>query len=212
MFNGLIREIAGVKFYKNNVLRLIAKYKPNLGDSISINGACLSVIAVFNDGFSVELSKESRECIAIENLKNNVHIEPALKYGDRIEGHLMQGHIDSIGELIHIKKHENGVDFYINVPKEIIPLTPNKGSIGIDGISLTINEVFSEKIRVTIIPITFKESNFKSYNIGRRVNIETDLLARYVFQSLKYKSFLESNHDKNTQITWEYIDKFSSLY
>lgn len=202
MFNGLIRELAFVKSYQNNTLTLNAKYKPNLGDSIAVNGACLSVTQIYHDGFSVELSYESRTHIAIENFKDYVHIEPALKFGDRLDGHLMQGHIDAIGEIIKIQNNENGVDFYIKAPKDIMMLIANKGSIGIDGVSLTVNEVFDDSFRLTIIPITFKETLFKNYTIKRRVNIETDLLARYIYRQIHHKETL----------TWQQIDQISSLY
>lgn len=202
MFNGLIREIANVISFDNNILKLKAKHKPNLGDSIAVNGACLSVIEIFNDGFSVELSNETRKNIAIKNLKNQVHIEPALKYGDRIDGHLMQGHIDAIGIIKDIKKDENGIDFYIFLPNKIMPFMANKGSIGVDGVSLTINEVLKDQIRLTIIPITFKETLFKNYKINQEVNIESDLLARYIQRQLSYKEGL----------TWEEVEKISYLY
>ncbi|MBF7044287.1 riboflavin synthase [Campylobacter volucris] len=202
MFNGLIRELAFVKSYQNNTLTLNAKYKPNLGDSIAVNGACLSVTQIYHDGFSVELSYESRTHIAIENFKDYVHIEPALKFGDRLDGHLMQGHIDAIGEIIKIQNNQNGVDFYIKAPKDIMMLIANKGSIGIDGVSLTVNEVFNDSFRLTIIPITFKETLFKNYTIKRRVNIETDLLARYIYRQIHHKETL----------TWQQIDQISSLY
>ncbi|WP_291951866.1 riboflavin synthase [Campylobacter sp.] len=202
MFNGLIRELAFVKSYKNHILTLNAQYKPNLGDSIAINGACLSVIQIHDDGFSVELSYESRTHIATENLKNRVHIEPALRYGDKIDGHLMQGHIDAIGEIIKIQPNENGIDFYIAAPQDIMPLIANKGSIGVDGVSLTINEVFDSSFRLTIIPITLNETLFKNYTLKRRVNLESDLLARYIYKQI---------HNKKN-ITWQQIDQISSLY
>lgn len=202
MFNGLIREIANVISFDNNILKLKTKHKPNLGDSIAVNGACLSVIEIFNDGFSVELSNETRKNIAIKNLKNQVHIEPALRYGDRIDGHLMQGHIDAIGIIKDIKKDENGIDFYIFLPNKIMPFMANKGSIGVDGVSLTINEVLKDQIRLTIIPITFKETLFKNYKINQEVNIESDLLARYIQRQLSYKEGL----------TWEEVEKISYLY
>ncbi|HEC1781565.1 TPA: riboflavin synthase [Campylobacter lari] len=202
MFNGLIRELAFVKSYQNNTLRLKANYKPKLGDSIAVNGACLSVTKLFDDGFNLELSYETRTHIAIENLKDYVHIEPALAYGDRIDGHLMQGHIDGIGEITNISKKENGVDFYIKCPDDIQIYMASKASVAIDGVSLTINEVLKDGIRLTIIPITFNETLFKNYTIGRRVNIESDLLARYIHRQLNYKK----------EISWQQIDKITSLY
>ncbi|QOR00753.1 riboflavin synthase [Campylobacter sp. 2014D-0216] len=202
MFNGLIRELAFVKSYENNTLRLKATYQPKLGDSIAVNGACLSVTQLFDDGFNLELSYETRTRIVVENLKDYVHIEPALRYGDRIDGHLMQGHIDGIGKINNIIKKENGVDFYIKCPNDIQIYMANKASVAIDGVSLTINEVLNDGIRLTIIPITFEETLFKTYNIGRKVNIESDLLARYIHRQLHYKK----------EPSWQEIDKITSLY
>lgn len=203
MFNGLIREIAWVKSYQNHILNLKAKYRPKLGDSIAVNGACLSVIKLYDDGFEVELSRESRTHIALENLKDKVHIEPALRYGDRIDGHLMQGHIDFIGTLEDLKQDENGVDFYIALPREAMKFMAAKGSVGVDGVSLTINEVLQDCIRLTIIPITFRETLFKDYKIGRKINIESDLLARYIYTQVK---------DKKQGLSWEEIERISYLY
>ncbi|EHD2940972.1 TPA: riboflavin synthase [Campylobacter coli] len=203
MFNGLIREIAEVKSYQNNVLILKTDYRPNLGDSIAVNGACLSVTKLHSDGFELELSHESRKHLAVQNLKDRVHIEPALRYGDRIDGHLMQGHIDFIGRLEKIEKDENGIDFYISLPKEAMKFMARKGSIGIDGVSLTINEVTKNGIRLTIIPITFKETLFKEYKIGREINIESDLLARYIYTQLQ---------DKNKGLSWEEVERITYLY
>ena len=203
MFNGLIREIAKVQSYQNNTLSLTAKHRPNLGDSIAVNGACLSVTKLYEGGFEVELSRESRTHIAIENLKDKVHIEPALRYGDRIDGHLMQGHIDFIGTLEKIQKDENGVDFYISLPKEAMKFMAEKGSIAVDGVSLTINEILKNGIRLTIIPITFKETLFFFFLVGRKINIESDLLARYIYAQLQ---------GKNKGLSWEEVERISYLY
>ena len=204
MFNGLIREIAQVVSYSQNILRLKTNFRPNLGDSIAVNGACLSVIKLHENGFSVELSAESRANIAVENLKERVHIEPAMKLGDRIDGHLMQGHIDFIGKISNIKKNENGVDFYIDLPHEAMSLMSNKGSVGVEGVSLTINEILPKGIRLTIIPITFRDSLFSTFKVGRRVNIESDLLARYVARQLFCKQY--------SDLSWDDVERISSLY
>ncbi|WP_286005918.1 riboflavin synthase [Campylobacter avium] len=186
MFNGLIREIAKVASYKDNTLALYTKHKPNLGDSIAVNGACLTVTRLFEGGFELELSLETRKNIAVSNLKDLVHIEPALRYGDRIDGHLIQGHIDAIATLSRIEKKENGVDFYLKLPKDIMKFMAKKGSVAVDGVSLTINDVLYDEIRLTIIPITFKETLFGTYKIGRKINIESDLLARYIERVLNF--------------------------
>lgn len=205
MFNGLVREIAKVKSYQNNVLSLIARHKPKLGDSIAVNGACLSVVSVFSNGFAVELSKETRTHIATENLVDKVHIEPALCFGERIDGHLLQGHIDGIGEISRIVPNENGVDFFVKIPANLQKFMAEKGSVAIDGVSLTINESLKSEIRLTLIPLTLKESLFGTYKTGRRVNIESDLLARYVAQML-------NNKELKKEMSWQEIDKISYLY
>ncbi|AGZ82255.1 riboflavin synthase [Campylobacter fetus] len=207
MFNGLIREIAKVKSFDGKFLNLEAKFKPNLGDSIAINGACLSVVSLQNDGFSVELSSESSKVLALENYKDKVHMEPAMKIGDRIDGHLLQGHIDAVGEITSIKNLPSGTDFFVKLPKDVMHLVANKGSIAVEGVSLTINEVLQNVIRLTIIPISLKDTLFGEFKVGRRVNVETDLLARYTDRILSMK-----NKKNNGDLSWEEADFYASLY
>ena len=269
MFNGLIREIAQVASFSGDSLRLRARYRPALGDSVAVNGACLSVTRLFADGFAVQLSSETARVIAAQNLHGPVHIEPAMRIGDRIDGHLIQGHVDAVGEIYKISKLASGVDFFIRAPLHIAPLLAPKGSVAIDGVSLTINEVlaggnFIHKelrganfsgaslrgqnssssnsvhdpnssdanlksgaqccaIRLTIIPLTLKDTLFGTYKIGRRVNIETDLLARYVAAQLGFASTqlvgrgTVAAHDANAwgeqdELSWDAVDKILSLY
>lgn len=210
MFNGLIREIAQVASYSQNTLRLKASYRPNLGDSVAVNGACLSVTQLHADGFSVELSAETRAHIVMENLRGRMHIEPAMRLADRVDGHLLQGHVDAIGEVVRIERRENGVDFYINLPSSVMPLMANKGSIAVEGVSLTINEVLSTGVRLTIIPITFRESLFGEFEPGRRVNVESDLLARYVARQLEFGRGAQNGG--KSEISWDESQHIASLY
>jgi len=203
LFTGLIREIAQVKSLRGSTLSIRAKHKAKIGDSIAVNGACLTVIKVEGDGFSVELSPESQRLLAMENYKDEVHIEPAMMMGDRFEGHIVQGHVDAIGEIKEIKKSGNSFDVFIKIDKKFIPYIIPKGSITVDGISLTVNEVFAESFRLTIIPHTMKETLFKDYKKGSRVNIETDMFARYVEHIISYK--------KNA-LTWDEVDSISARY
>jgi riboflavin synthase len=205
MFTGLIREIAEVKSFIGSKLTIKSKHKPKLGDSIAINGACLTVIEIFADGFSVELSPESQKLLAIENYKNKVHIEPAMMMGDRFEGHIVQGHIDTIGVVEKIVNNGNSFDVYIHVDKKFIPYIVPKGSITIDGVSLTVNEVFEESFRLTIIPHTMQETLFSTYKKGSRVNVETDMFARYIEHILSAKQ-------KQTNLSWQEVERVSSLY
>ncbi len=125
-----------------------------------------------------------------------------MKLSDRVEGHIVQGHIDCAGEIIKIVKNINSYDFYIRLPKKFIKFVIPKGSITIDGVSLTVNEVYEDSFRLTIIPITMKETLFGTYKIGRRVNIETDMFARYLYYMFKEK--------KN--ISWDEIEKIQAMF
>ena len=203
MFTGLIREIAHVKSLVASKLTIRAKYKAKLGDSIAINGACLTVVEILDDGFSVELSPESQKLLAMENYKNEVHIEPAMMMGDRFEGHVVQGHVDAIGEIKEIKNNGNSFDVFIKIEKKFIPYIIPKGSITVDGVSLTVNEVFDESFRLTIIPHTMRETLFKNYRKGSHVNIETDMFARYVAHII--------SHKKNA-LSWDEVDSISARY
>jgi len=187
VFNGLIRELGKIKSFSNNKLRILSKYKPEIGDSIAINGVCLTATKIFPDGFEVELSPETQKIVPLENYKEGklVHIEPALRFGDRIDGHLIQGHVDAIGEVLEIKKNQNSYDVIIKTDPKIMKYIAPKGSIAIDGVSLTINEVFSDRFRLTIIPHTFENTLFKYYKIHQKVNIETDMFARYIYHMFK---------------------------
>ncbi|MBA1438710.1 MAG: riboflavin synthase [Epsilonproteobacteria bacterium] len=205
MFTGLIREIATVKSFAGSKLCIRSKYKAGIGDSIAVNGACLTVVEVLSDSFCVELSPESQKLLAIENYKNEVHIEPAMAMGDRFEGHIVQGHVDTIGVIKEIKNNGNSYDVFVEVESKFIPYIIPKGSITIDGVSLTVNEVFEDSFRLTIIPHTMKETLFKNYKKGSRVNIETDMFARYVAHIIKHQN-------KTNTLSWQQVDSIASLY
>ncbi|PLY16674.1 MAG: riboflavin synthase [Sulfurimonas sp.] len=209
MFTGLIREIAHVKSLIGSTLSIRAKHKAKIGDSIAINGACLTVIKIEHDGFSVELSPESQKLLAMQNYKNEVHIEPAMMMGDRFEGHVVQGHVDAIGEIKEIKNNGNSFDVFIKIEKKFIPYIVPKGSITIDGVSLTVNDVFDDNFRLTIIPHTMKETLFRTYRKGSHVNIETDMFARYVAHIVSHQS--KASSEKNT-LTWNEVDSIAALY
>ena len=180
MFTGLIREIATVKRYQNNILTIASKHKAKMGDSIAINGICLTVIKIHTDGFDLELADETRSIIDDSKISGEVHLEPAMQLSDRFEGHIVQGHVDCIGTVTQMRKRENATDFIIKVePKYIAYIIP-KGSITIDGISLTINDVYDDTFRLTIIPHTLRETLMRNYTVGTQLNVETDLFARYI--------------------------------
>ncbi|MGM0519415.1 MAG: riboflavin synthase [Campylobacterota bacterium] len=209
MFTGLIREMAQVLSFKNNYLTLKAKYHPKIGDSIAINGACLTVVRVTSDTFTVELSPESQKILAIENYIDEVHIEPAMMMGDRFEGHIVQGHVDCLGVIKDIKKNGNSTDFFISLPQQYLKFVISKGSVTIDGVSLTINEVYDDSFRLTIIPHTVKNTLFKRYKIGSKVNLETDMFARYIYNMFPSSKKVDNSHD---ELSWSKVDKIMATY
>jgi riboflavin synthase len=188
MFTGLIREIAMVKSYQNNILTIQSKHKAKLGDSIAINGVCLTVIKLNSDGFDLELADETRSIIDESKLSGAVHMEPAMMMNDRFEGHIVQGHVDCVGTVSKITPRENATDFIVTVDKKYIAHIIPKGSITIDGISLTVNDVGADHFRLTIIPHTLKETLMKNYKVGTKLNIETDMFARYIDHILAHRS------------------------
>ncbi len=206
MFTGLIREMAKVVSFQNNYMTLKAKYQPKIGDSIAINGACLTVVRIATGTFTVELSPESQSILAMENYKDEVHIEPAMMMGDRFEGHIVQGHVDCLGTITNIKKSGNSTDFFICLPSEYLKYIIPKGSVTIDGVSLTVNEVLKDSFRLTIIPHTIDNTLFKRYKVGTKVNLETDMFARYVYNMFK------GQNEKTSDLSWSDVDNIMARY
>lgn len=197
MFSGLIHKIAKVKGFHNNILSIESDLNPRLGDSIAINGACLTAIESSKTHFSVELSQKTQNSVALENYKDLVHIEPALKADASLDGHFVQGHIDAIGVIEKIIHNSNQVDFFISTSKETLLLCVEQGSIAIDGVSLTLSKVEEKGFWLTIIPYTLENTLFKTYQLKRRVNIETDMLVRSIASILKKTKGLEKNFSWN---------------
>lgn len=202
MFTGLIRELAEVDSLHDSSLKIRANHTPKIGDSIAINGACLTVVSLFDGGFEVELSEETRRKVATQNYHGRVHMEPAMRLQDRLEGHIVQGHIDGIGTLTKIQKHPMGSDFFIEAPSEVLRYIIPKGSVAIDGVSLTVNEVLSDSFRLTLIPHTLTSTLFGDYSIGRKVNIETDILVRSIAHLL----------GKRDSLSWAEVDSILMSY
>ena len=198
--------MAKVVSFKNNYLTLNAKYNPKIGDSIAINGACLTVVRTTSDTFTVELSPESQNILAMENFKDEVHMEPAMMMGDRVDGHIVQGHVDCLGTVKSIKSNGNSTDFFISLPSQFLKFVIPKGSVTIDGVSLTINEVLDDSFRLTIIPHTIENTLFKRYKVGTKVNLETDMFARYIYNMFK------GSNKKENKMSWDDVDKIMANY
>jgi riboflavin synthase len=192
VFTGIIEGLGTIKkFDKNTKTRSAAKMQVDLGKlakglkaghSVAINGVCLTVTKISKNQAEFEMIGETLKKTDLGALESGdkVNIERSLKVGERMEGHFVLGHIDDIGKIIKIEKKPTEIKFWIELPKALAKYVVKKGSIAIDGISLTLVDVIKNKISVCIIPHTMKITNLGSKKIGDKVNIETDVRGKYI--------------------------------
>lgn len=214
MFSGLVREVATIKSFSNNTLEVISSHKAQIGDSIAINGVCLTATKCSSGVISMELSHHTQQSIAMENFTPNsrVHFEPALRMGDGLDGHIVQGHIDGIGVIECITHKSEQSDFWISCEKHILRYMIPKGSVCVDGISLTITESSPTGFGLTIIPHTLAHTLFGQYKQKRRVNLESDIIVRSVINTLGFIAKggglggLDSDLSSHKTTSWAEID------
>ncbi len=187
MFTGLIEELGIVKSisFKNSNARICisSSLDVKLGDSIAVNGACLTVVEKQQEGLCFEASSETLNRTNLKYLKPKdvINLERAMLFGiSRLDGHLVLGHIDFTSSIKSIKPIGEHHEIDIYMPSSYKPMVVEKGSIAIDGISLTINYVFEDFIRINIIPHTWKHTNLFRKKVGDYVNVETDIIGKYV--------------------------------
>ncbi|MBU0593269.1 MAG: riboflavin synthase [Gammaproteobacteria bacterium] len=157
-----------------------------LGDSIAANGVCLTVIAKIDSGYQVDVSRETLNCTAGLGEVGEVNLEKALRLSDRLGGHLVSGHVDGVGEVIKFAPVGESHELVIRAPKALARYIAHKGSITVNGVSLTVNWVKDEDFSINLIPHTIHATNFKHLCAGKPVNLEVDLVARYLERMLSY--------------------------
>ncbi len=201
MFTGIIEDTGTVKAVKRLIGsgRIYIKTPFDLdhdkpGDSISVNGVCLTVTTIEGNIFSSDVSEETFKRTNMGDLKtgSGVNLERAVKVGDRLGGHIVTGHIDGAGTIEKKEISGKSICFKIGVERDIIQLIVEKGSVAVDGVSLTVNEVETDFFSVNIIPHTSSKTTIASKKPGDRVNIETDILGKYI-QKLAHPSDKEKN-------------------
>jgi len=162
----------------------LGKYAKGLkiGQSVAINGVCLSATKISRNKCIFEMIDETTKKTDLGNVKagSTVNIERSLKVGDRLEGHFVLGHIDGVVTITKIEKKLKEVKFWFKIPKKLTKYVVKKGSIALDGISLTVVDAKKDITSVCLIPQTIKVTNFKSKKVGDRLNIETDILGKYI--------------------------------
>lgn len=197
MFSGIIADIGSISQAtdRDGGLRLaIATSALDLsdvqaGDSIAVNGVCLTVVAHTVDSFTVDVSRETLNCTeGLDAIGAPVNLEKALRLADRLGGHLVSGHVDGAGEVVEFTDLGESWDLVVRAPQALARYIAIKGSITLNGVSLTINRVNGSEFSVNLIPHTLAMTNLKSLRAGSRINLEIDLIARYVERMMQARN------------------------
>lgn len=210
MFTGLIEEVGKISALRNANGRLILEISAGkiinslkIGDSISVNGVCLTVTNFTSGKFCVDAVGETLKKTTIGSLRigTEVNLEPALQLSQKLGGHLVQGHVNDVGEITEIKKLGENYLMSFSLPHHLEKYLIKEGSIAIDGISLTIAHVSANKIMCSIIPHTWKNTNLRARKPGDQVNIEIDVISKYV------EKFTSSTQENKNEISEEWLIK-----
>jgi riboflavin synthase len=153
-----------------------------VGESIAVNGVCLTAVALRDNGFDTDVSVETLNVTSLGSLGvgDSVNLEPSLALGDRLGGHLVSGHVDCLGTITSLEDDARSLRVVIEIPPEFAPYVAKKGSVTVDGVSLTVNDVRGAAFDVNIIPHTAEVTIIGDYSVGTKVNVEVDLVARYI--------------------------------
>jgi riboflavin synthase len=198
MFTGLVQGVGRVVEVKRLVadggVRLtidgsaVAGFHPSVGDSIALNGACMTATSVDGARFTVDVSKESLSKTAGLDGAGDVNIETSMALGDKLGGHLVAGHVDGVGEVVRFAPVQESWELVVRAPRELAKYFAYKGSVAVNGVSLTVNRVEDTpqgcEFSINIIPHTYEVTTLRSLRAGSRVNLEADLIARYVERML----------------------------
>jgi riboflavin synthase len=199
MFTGLVEGQATVRVLKKEPAGLRLTIDPdsdcfpsadvNIGDSVSVCGCCLTVVRVSADGMEFEAGEETLSKTSLGELREGgrVNLERSLAVGARLGGHFVQGHVDGVATVDSIDRDQEWVDMWFRLPSEMTQLMVPKGSVAVDGISLTLVNVESERFSVALIPHTLDITTLGQRTVGARVNIELDILGKYVAKLLSGK-------------------------
>ena len=194
MFTGIVEEVGAIKHIKRGqhsaILTIQAKTvleETRLGDSIAVNGICLTVTRLFPDGFSADVMHETLNRSSLARLTEGsmVNLERAMAANGRFGGHIVAGHVDGVGHIANIRKDDTAVWYTVHAGPEILRYVVEKGSISIDGISLTVAAVDGDGFSVSTIPHTVAQTNLNQRRRGDSVNLETDVVGKYIEKLLR---------------------------
>lgn len=214
MFTGIIEEVGTIRSLPSGgsagSLRIGARTvldKTKIGDSIAVNGVCLTVTTLLSDGFTADVMPETlrRSNLGLLKIGDHVNLERAMAADGRFGGHIVSGHIDGVGTITGIRKEENAVWITITPPASIMELIVEKGSITIDGVSLTVAAVTSDTFSVSIIPHTRACTSLLDKKKGDQVNLENDIIGKYVKRLLGGPIQSANDAPKESKITEEFL-------
>jgi riboflavin synthase len=160
-----------------------------IGDSIAVSGVCLTVIALDAQAFDVDVSRETLGCVAGFAEGDAVNLEKALRLSDRLGGHMVSGHVDGVGQVERFDRLGDNYLLAVGVPPALAKYIARKGSIAVNGVSLTVNEVAADTFSANLIPHTLQHTNLQHLDAGKRVNVEVDVIARYLEQLTSGSAF-----------------------
>lgn len=191
MFTGIIEEVGEVKQIRLGmapsieITAAVVLSDLKAGDSVSVNGVCLTAKRIAKNGFEADMMPETLKKTGLKDLKrgSKVNLERSVKAGDRLGGHMVSGHVDDIGRIKRVTVENNARIFLIEAPKDVLKFIVPKGSVAIDGISLTVVDVLKTGFLVSLVPHTLKMTGLGFKKAGSTVNIEVDMMARYVLGS-----------------------------
>ena len=178
MFTGLVREVGNVVSFDEGRLVIEAATGGGLGDSVAVDGVCLTVVANGGGRLAFDVVPETLD--RVKPFGDRVNLEPALRAGEPLGGHYVQGHVDGVGRVASVEPEQDGVRIRIEPPAELLRYLVEKGSVAVDGVSLTVAAVDERGFEIALIPHTLAETTLSSAGPGSPVNLEVDVLAKYV--------------------------------
>ena len=220
MFTGIVEEIGEIKNIKHGSKSAVLTIKGSVvtkdskvGDSIAVNGVCLTATSIMGDIFTADVMAETMRRSSLGDLKqgSKVNLERAMLCNGRFGGHIVSGHIDGTGTIRNLEKEDNAVWVTIAASPHILKYIVEKGSIAIDGISLTVAYVDSEVFKVSIIPHTAIETTLLTKNKGDMVNLENDIVGKYVEKFLGYNHKPDNNSTPESNIDMDMLSKYGFL-
>lgn len=209
MFTGIVEEVGTIKQISPGRLQIQAEIvlaDTKCGDSIAVNGTCLTVTALGSNWFTADVMPETLRCTSLGQLKSGspVNLERALTLNSRLGGHIVSGHVDGMGKIISLHDEGNAVLMEVSAAEDVMRYVVKKGSVALDGISLTVADIKTESFVVSLIPHTREVTALREKKAGDTLNIETDIIGRYTEKLLK----LNEEKAEPSKLTREFLTKY----